>query len=74
MSEGSMGHRTGPTYARQVIGSLVAAVVIAAATIAGVTARLGPGLVDDELEKQREELQEQREELLEERQELREDG
>jgi len=74
MSEGSTTHRTGPTYARQVVGSLVAAIVIVVATVAGVTAKLGPDLVDDELEEQREELQEQREEFLEERQEIREGG
>ncbi len=58
-----------PSYTRQVVGSLLAAVLIVAVTILLVTAKLGPGL---DAREQRE-LQEQREELLERQQEQREE-
>ncbi len=58
-----------PSYPRQVVGSLLAALLIVALTILIVTAKLGPGL---DAREQRE-IQEQREELLERRQEQREE-
>ena len=58
-----------PSYTRQVVGSLLAAVLIVAVTILLVTAKLGPGL---DAREQRE-IQRQREELLERRQEQREE-
>jgi hypothetical protein len=58
-----------PSHTRQMIGSLVAAVLIVALAVAIVTAKLGPGRDSRELR----ELREQREERLEERQEDRRD-
>ena len=54
-----------PSYAKQVLWSLLAAAVITVATIALVTARIGPGLDSRELR--------ERQELIEERREAREE-
>jgi hypothetical protein len=53
-----------PSHTRQMIGSLVAAILIVALAVAIVTAKLGPGRDSRELR----ELREQREERLEQRQ------
>jgi hypothetical protein len=58
-----------PPFTRQVVGSLLAAVLIVILTVLIVTAKLGPGL---DAREQRE-VQEQREELQERRQEQREE-
>lgn len=55
------------SYAVQVIGSLVAAVVIVLLTVALVTANLGSGVETREREEEREELLDEREDRLEER-------
>jgi len=55
----------GPTYAKQLIGSLLVAVVITVVVIMAVTAKIGPGLDATELR--------ERQELLEERREAREE-
>jgi hypothetical protein len=57
------------SHTRQVIGSLLAAVLIVALAVAIVTAKLGPGPDSRELR----ELRAQREERLEERQDELED-
>ena len=57
-----------PSYRTQLIGSLLAAVLLVALTIAAVTAAIGPGLDSTEL-RERQELQEERQEQQEERQE-----
>jgi hypothetical protein len=54
-----------PSYGKQVLWSLLAAVVITVATIALVTVKIGPGLDSRELR--------DRQELIEERREARED-
>lgn len=59
-----------PDHMRQLIGSLLVALLLVAITIAIVTAKLGPGLDATELrerQEQREERREQREERREER-------
>jgi hypothetical protein len=57
-----------PSYRVQLIGSLLAAVLIVIVTVAAVTAAIGPGLDATEL-RERQELQEERQEQLEERRE-----
>ena len=57
-----------PSYRTQLIGSLLAAVLLIAITIAAVTAAIGPGLDSTEL-RERQELQEERQEQQEERRE-----
>lgn len=60
-----------PSHTRQVVVSLVAAVLLVVVTVALVTAKIGPGLDSTELreqEERREERLEQREERREERQ------
>jgi cell shape-determining protein MreC len=59
-----------PSFIRQVVGSLLAALLIVILTVLVVTAKLGPGLdarEQRELQDQREELQERRQEQREER-------
>jgi len=61
-----------PSHKRQVVGSLIAAILLVVVTIALVTAKIGPGLDSTELrekEERQEERLEQREERLEERRE-----
>ena len=61
-----------PSHGRQIVGSLLVALLLVAVTIAIVTAKLGPGLDATELrerEEQREERREQRQERREDRQE-----
>ena len=58
---------------RQVLGSLLAGLLIVIATVAIVTAKIGPGVDTREREEEREELLELREEEREERQEAREE-
>jgi hypothetical protein len=60
------------SYRTQVIGSLLAAALIVALTVAAVTVAIGPGLDATEL-RERQELQEERQEQREERQESRGD-
>jgi hypothetical protein len=55
-----------PSYRAQLIGSLHAAVLIVALTVAAVTLAIGPGLDSTEL-RERQELQEERREAREER-------
>jgi hypothetical protein len=55
----------GPSYTKQLIGSLLVAVVITVVVIVAVTAKIGPGLDATELR--------ERQELLEERREAREE-
>lgn len=60
------------SHKRQVVGSLVAAVLLVVVTVLLVTAKIGPGLDSTELrekEERQEERLEQREERLEERRE-----
>ena len=57
-----------PSYRTQLIGSLLAAVLLIAITISAVTAAIGPGLDSTEL-RERQELQEERQEQQEERRE-----
>jgi hypothetical protein len=67
---GSNGEeRKESSHTRQMIGSLVAAILIVALAVAVVTAKLGPGPDSRELRERRE----QREERLEERQDRIED-
>ena len=61
-----------PSFTRQVVGSLLAAVLVVILTVLVVTAKLGPGLdareqreIQDRREELRERHQEQREERLE---------
>jgi hypothetical protein len=61
-----------PSHKRQVVGSLLAAVLLVVVTVALVTAKIGPGLDSTELREREELLEEQREER-EERREERED-
>lgn len=59
-----------PSHKRQVVGSLIAAILLVVVTVALVTAKIGPGLDSTELrekEERQEERLEQREERLEER-------
>ena len=61
-----------PSRKRQVVGSLLAAVLLVVVTVALVTAKIGPGLDSTELrekEERQEERLEQREERLEEERE-----
>ena len=61
-----------PSHKRQVVGSLIAAILLVVVTVALVTAKIGPGLDSTELrerEERQEERLEQREERLQERQE-----
>jgi len=61
-----------PSHSRQVVGSLVVAVLLVVVTVLLVTAKIGPGLDSTEIrerEERQEERLEQREERLEERQE-----
>jgi hypothetical protein len=61
-----------PSHSRQVVGSLVAAVLLVVVTVLLVTAKIGPGPDSTEIrerEERQEERLEQREERLEERQE-----
>lgn len=58
------------SHKRQVIGSLLAAVLLVVVTVALVTAKIGPGLDSTEL-REREERQEER---LEQREERSEEG
>ena len=60
------------SHKRQVVGSLLAAVLLVVVTVALVTAKIGPGLDSTEL-RDREERQEERLEEREERREDRED-
>jgi hypothetical protein len=55
-----------PSYRAQLIGSLLAAVLIVALTVAAVTLAIGPGLDSTEL-RDRQELQEERRDAREER-------
>jgi hypothetical protein len=60
-----------PSYAKQVLGSLIAALIITVVVVALVTAKIGPGLDAKELrERQRiaEERREERQDRLEENQ------
>ena len=57
-----------PSYRTQLIGSLLAAVLLVLVTVAVVTAAIGPGLDATEL-RERQELQAERQEQQEERQE-----
>ncbi len=57
------------SHKRQVVGSLLAAVLLVVVTVALVTAKIGPGLDSTELR----EKEERQEERLEEREERRED-
>ncbi|MGH2752085.1 MAG: hypothetical protein ACRDK3_14615 [Actinomycetota bacterium] len=61
------------SHTRQVIGSLMAAVLIVVLTVALVTVKIGPGLDSTEL-REREERQEERLEQREERRQERGDG
>ncbi|HJR97473.1 MAG TPA: hypothetical protein VJ979_06170 [Actinomycetota bacterium] len=61
---------TASSYRAQLIGSLVAAVLIVAIAVTAVTIAIGPGLDATEL-RERQELQEERQEQLEERREER---
>ena len=61
-----------PSHKRQVVGSLIAAILLVVVTVALVTAKIGPGLDSTELREKKErqeERLEQREERLQERQE-----
>jgi hypothetical protein len=58
-----------PSHGRQIVGSLLVALLLVAITIAIVTAKIGPGLDATEMR----ERQEQREERLEQREERREE-
>jgi hypothetical protein len=61
-----------PSHKRQVVGSLIAAILLVVVTVDLVTAKIGPGLDSTELrerEERQEERLEQREERLQERQE-----
>ena len=60
------------SYGKQLLGSLIAAVLIVIVVVALVTARLGQGGTRERYE-EREDLLEERQELREERQELREE-
>jgi len=60
------------SHKRQVVGSLLAAVLLVVVTVALVTAKIGPGLDSTEL-RDKEERQEERLEESEERREERED-
>lgn len=60
------------SHKRQVVGSLLAAVLLVVVTVALVTATIGPGLDSAEL-RDKEERQEERLEEREERREERED-
>lgn len=62
---------TAPSHRAQLIGSLVAAVLIVAIAVTAVTLAIGPGLDATEL-RERQELQEERQEQREERREERE--
>ena len=62
-----------PSHARQIIGSLLVALLLVAITVAIVTAKLGPGLDATEL-RERQEQQEERREQREERREERLEG
>lgn len=55
-----------PSYAAQVVGSLIVAALIVAIVIAAVTIAIGPGLDATEL-RERQELQEERQKQQEER-------
>lgn len=55
----------GPSYTKQLVGSLLAAVIITLIVIALVTAKIGPGLDARELR--------ERERIIEERREARQD-
>ncbi len=57
--------KAAPSHAKQVLWSLLAAAVITVATIALVTAKIGPGLDSREMR--------DRQELIEERREAREE-
>lgn len=57
----------------QMIGSLVAALLIIAITVALVTAKIGPGVETREREEEQEELIEQREDLQDEREDAEEE-
>jgi hypothetical protein len=59
-----------PSYRAQLVGSLLAAVLIVAVVVTAVTIAIGPGLDATEL-RERQELQEERQEQQEERQEER---
>jgi hypothetical protein len=61
-----------PSYRTQLIGSLVAAVLIVAIAVTAVTLAIGPGLDATEL-RERQDLQEERQEQREEQQEERGD-
>ncbi|HZB01182.1 MAG TPA: hypothetical protein VE800_03640 [Actinomycetota bacterium] len=62
----------GPSYTKQLIGSLLVAVVITVLVIVAVTAKIGPGLDATEL-RERQELLEERREAREERLEEQQD-
>jgi hypothetical protein len=62
---------TAPSHRAQLIGSLIAAVLIVAIAVTAVTLAIGPGLDATEL-RERQELQEERQEQREEQQEERE--
>lgn len=57
-----------PSYRAQLVGSLLAALLIVIVTVAAVTIAIGPGLDSTEL-RERQELQEERQEQREERRE-----
>jgi hypothetical protein len=50
-----------PSYAKQVVGSLLAALIITVAVVAIVTAKIGPGLDARELRERQELIEERRE-------------
>ena len=62
-----------PSYRTQVIGSLLAAVLIVVIAVAAVTAAIGPGLDSTEL-RERQDLIEERQRLEEERLEEQREG
>ena len=61
--------RSAPSYGRQLLFSLLAAVIITVLTIAVVTAKIGPGLDSEELYDTRSE----RQDLIDERQDRQEE-
>jgi hypothetical protein len=63
----------GPSYTKQLIGSLLVAMIITIAVIVAVTAKIGPGLDAMEV-RERQELLEERREAREERLAEQQDG
>jgi cell shape-determining protein MreC len=63
---------TRPSHARQVLGSIVAAILIVVLTVVIVTAKIGPGVETRERREELEEIQDEVEDLQDEREELKE--